>query len=44
MADYKKKLGRLGVWWTFQSWIVVEVRVGVRTEDVGVVRLAQDVA
>lgn len=43
MVDYRKKLGPLGVWWTFQNLNVVGVHVGVQTEGAGVGRLVQDV-
>ena len=36
VVDYRGRLGRLGVWWTFQSLIVVEVHVDVRMDGVGV--------
>jgi hypothetical protein len=41
-ADDKRKLARLGVWWTFRGLNVVEVRVGVRKEDVDVELLVMD--
>ena len=42
-VDGRKKLGRLGVWWTCQNSNAVEAPVGVRTEGVGAEHLVLDV-